>query len=237
MSHPERIVPDETESGIVALHLKRYEFARPHCVSKDVLDAGCGVGYGSAYLAEVARRVVGVDVSDAAIDYARERYASDNIEFLIGDLLELDLRARFDVICAFEVIEHLRDPEQFVAKARELLKDDGVLIASTPRTKGASARPDNPYHEREYTAPEFERLLRAEFPHVSVYGQRRVRTARHRALQRLDLLGLRRHVPLVRRASRLVTGTASMDDVSTSEIEISANALDDATELVAVCRQ
>jgi len=71
MTHPERIVPDETEPGIVALHLKRYEFARPFCVGKDVLDAGCGVGYGTAYLAETARRVVGVDVDADAIEYAR----------------------------------------------------------------------------------------------------------------------------------------------------------------------
>lgn len=237
MSHPERIVPDETESGIVALHLKRYEFARPHCVSKDVLDAGCGVGYGSAYLGEVARRVVGVDVSEAAVEYARDRYGSDNVEFVVGDLLELDLRSRFDVVCAFEVIEHLREPERFVAKARELLAEDGVLIASTPRAEVAAVRPENPHHEREYTAPEFERLLRTSFPHVSVYGQRRLRTTRHRALQRLDVLGLRKHVPLVRRAAKLVTGTSPMDAVSTSEIEISASALDDATELVAVCRQ
>ena len=75
MRSPERIVPDETEPGIVALHLKRYEFAQPYCAGREVLDAGCGVGYGTAFLAETARRVVGVDRSGDAIDYARTRYA------------------------------------------------------------------------------------------------------------------------------------------------------------------
>jgi 2-polyprenyl-3-methyl-5-hydroxy-6-metoxy-1,4-benzoquinol methylase len=236
VSHPERIVPDETEPGIVALHLKRYEFARQHCVGKHVLDAGCGVGYGSAYLGEVARHVIGMDASAAAIEYARERYAAENVVFLVGDVLDAEVSHPFDVVCAFEVIEHLRDAERFVAKTRRLVKDDGVFIASTPRAEVSSRRPENPFHEREFTAPEFERLLHTSFAHVSVYGQRRVRTTRHRALQRLDVLGLRRRVPFVRRASRLVTGTASMDAVSTAEIEISADGLDDATELVAVCR-
>ena len=39
MAYPERIVPDETGPGIVAIHLKRYEFARPLCAGRDVLDA------------------------------------------------------------------------------------------------------------------------------------------------------------------------------------------------------
>ena len=93
MSHPERIVPDETEPGIVALHLKRYEFARPHCVDKAVLDAGCGVGYGSAFLGETARSVVGVDVSSEAIDYARARYGAGNVEFAVDDLQSLERAA------------------------------------------------------------------------------------------------------------------------------------------------
>src|SRR5205814_7591503 len=85
MAYPERIVPDETGPGIVAIHLKRYEFARPLCTGRDVLDAACGVGYGSAYLAETARRVVGVDLNVDAVEYARDRYAAPNIEYRLGD--------------------------------------------------------------------------------------------------------------------------------------------------------
>jgi SAM-dependent methyltransferase len=236
VSHPERIVPDETEPGIVALHLKRYEFARPQCAGKDVLDAGCGVGYGSAYLAESARRVVGVDVNADAVAYAQLRYGRPNVDFVVGDLLALDHPdGEFDVVCAFEVIEHLRDPARFVAEARRVLTSDGTVFVSTPRAQSGDAAPENPYHEREFTAPELERLLRTAFDRVELYGQRRLQTARHRALQRLDVLGLRRRVPLVRRASRLVTGTAPMDAVSTDEVTISSEGIEQATELVAVC--
>ena len=119
MTYPERIVPDETEPGIVALHLKRYEFALPWCRDRDVLDAGCGVGYGSALLATAARRVVGVDRDEDAIRYARERYGAANVEFRVGDLLELDLPdGSFDTVCSFETIEPVRSAIAATAASR-----------------------------------------------------------------------------------------------------------------------
>ena len=230
-------MPDETEPGIVALHLKRYEFARPHCVGKDVLDAGCGVGYGSAFLGVTARTVLGVDVSREAIDYARARYGGENVEFAVDDLQALERTdGEFDVVVAFEVIEHLPHPERFVAQARRVVKSDGVLVVSTPRAEHGQGRPENPFHEREFSPGEFEHLLRGSFGRVDLYGQRRLQTSRHRALQRLDVLGLRRRLAFLRRASRVVTGTAPMDAVSSEGVEISQDGVDEATELIAVCR-
>jgi SAM-dependent methyltransferase len=236
VSHPERIVPDETEPGIVALHLKRYEFARPLCEGRDVLDAGCGVGYGSAFLAERARHVVGVDRDGEAIAYARERYAAPNVEFVVGDLLALPAEAAaFDVVCAFEVVEHLTEPDRFVAEARRALRADGLLVVSTPIAERAGEAPENPYHEHEFTPGELEQLLRGSFGSVQLYGQRRLQTSRHRALQRLDVLGLRKRLTFLRPLGRTVTGTPAMADVSSADVEIGRE-LGGATELVAVCR-
>lgn len=236
MSHPERIIPDETEPGIVALHMKRYEFARPLCARRDVLDAGCGVGYGTAYLAETARNVVGLDVSTEAIEYARRRYAADNVDFVVGDVLAIPYADdSFDVVCAFETVEHLSDPERFVAEARRVLKPSGVLVASTPQAALADEPPENPYHEREFTAADLERLLSAQFGSVELYGQRRLQTTRHRMVQRLDVLGLRKRLPFLRRVGRAVTGTPAMAELSAADVEIGSS-LEGATELVAVCR-
>ena len=234
MRSPERIVPDETEPGIVALHLKRYEFARPYCAGREVLDAGCGVGYGTAFLGEAARRAVGVDRSEEAIEYARGRYAGPNVEFEVGDLL--DLRApdgAFDVVCCFETIEHLSDQDAFVAEVRRVLRPGGEFVVSTPRAGTAG---ENPFHERELSPAEFERLLRDRFDSVELYGQRRLQTSRHRALQRADVLGLRKRLPFLRPLARRVLGTAPMANVRSDEIEIAPGRLDDATELIAVCR-
>jgi SAM-dependent methyltransferase len=236
VSQPERIVPDETEPGIVALHLKRYEFALDYCGAKEVLDAGCGVGYGSACLATVAKRVVGVDRSEEAIGYARRRYPRPNVEFAVGDLLALDAPAEaFDAVCAFETIEHLDDPRAFLAEAARVLRDDGVLLVSTPRAAETTTKPQNPHHTVEFARGDFERLLRGRFTEVELYGQRRLQTGRHRLLQRVDVLGLRRRLTFLRPASR-VLGTAPMAEVGSEGIEISRDGVDRADELVAVCR-
>ena len=237
MSHPERIVPDETEPGIVALHLKRYEFALAYCRGASVLDAGCGVGYGTAHLARVAERVVGVDVSDDAVSYAVAHYAGPNVEFLAADVLELPFADdSFGVVCSFEIVEHVSDAERFVAELARVLKPGGRLVLSTPRADDPTVRPDNPFHEREFDADELRALLSSSFSSVELFGQRRIETARHRTLRRLDVLGLRRRLPVVRRVSGTLTGTAAMADVALDGIAIERDATADATELVAVCR-
>src|SRR5207245_1239093 len=147
VSYPERIVPARTSPGILALHLKRYEFALGWCESADVLDAACGVGYGSAFLAEVARRVVGVDRSPEALAYARSEYARPNVEFVEGDLLTLPLPdGEFDVVCAFEAIEHVDDQRGFLREAARVLRAGGTMLVSTPRVERTEREPANPFH-------------------------------------------------------------------------------------------
>jgi SAM-dependent methyltransferase len=235
-THPERIVPDETEPGIVALHRKRYEFALPFCAGKDVLDLGCGVGYGTSLLGERAARAIGIDVDGDAIAYAVRRYAAPNVEFRRGDALALDLEdASVDVICSFETIEHVSDRDAYLREVRRVLRPGGAFLVSTPRAERTRLRPENPFHAVELAPADFEALLRRQFGEVELYGQRRLQTRRHRLLQRVDVLGLRKRLPFLRRASR-VLGTPPMAEVSSEDIVIERDALARATELVAVCR-
>jgi SAM-dependent methyltransferase len=234
---PERIVPDETEPGIVAIHLKRYEFARPFCVGKRVLDAACGVGYGTAYLAEHASEAIGLDRSEETIAYAQRRYARPNVNFEVGDVLELPhADASFDAVCSFETIEHLPDPARFVAEAARVLRADGVFVCSTPNADQTESEPENPFHEFDLSADDFDRLLRTEFAHVELYGQARLQTRRHRVVQRLDVLGLRRRVGLARALSRPLLGTPPMASLTGDDLVITRDSIDQARELVAVCR-
>ena len=236
MHSPERIVPDETEPGIVAIHLKRYEFARRFCAGREVLDAGCGVGYGTAHLAESARRVVGVDIDPETVAYARRRYGAPNVEFVEADVTALPFEnGAFDVVCCFEAIEHVAEPEALVAELRRVLRADGVCVVSTPRVEHTTTESDNPFHTVELAPDDLARILRAQFDDVELYGQRRLQTRRHRLLQRLDPLGLRGRLSVLRPASRLV-GTPPMAEVGLDGIEIAPRALDGASEVVAVCR-
>jgi SAM-dependent methyltransferase len=237
MSHPERIVPDEEEPGIVAAHVKRYDFAFEACRDKDVLDAGCGVGYGSALLGTAARRVLGVDASGDAIAYALRRYGGTRVGFARMDLAALDVPDRsFDVVCCFETLEHVEDPEQVLGELRRVLRPDGVLFVSTPRADRTTTSPDNPFHRVEFSRDDFEALLRRYFTDIALYGQRREQTARHHLAQRLDLLGLRRRLPVLRRLAGPLLGTPALERASTDDFVIGQDGLDRATEVVAVCR-
>ena len=236
MAHPERIVPDATPAAILALHLKRYDFVRAYCDGADVLDAGCGVGYGTAYLAEVAASVVGVDVSPEAIAYAARRYAGPRVSFRQMDVTALELTdASFDVVCSFETLEHARDAGAAVREAARVLRSYGVYVVSTPHVERTCASPANPFRATRYAPDDFAALLHGSFEQVEIFGQRRLETPRHRLLRRLDVLGLRRRSASLRRASA-VTETAPTTDVTPDGVVIERDALERASEVVAVCR-
>jgi SAM-dependent methyltransferase len=235
VGYPERIVPEETSAGIIALHVKRYAFALPWCEGREVLDVACGVGYGTAVLAAAAARVVGGDIDEAAIAYARERYGGSNVEFAVLDATALPFEnASFDAVCSFETIEHLHNPEALVDEASRVLRPTGTFLVSTPQAERTTHVPDNPYHCLEYAREDFERVLAAQFESVELYGERRPQTRLHRALQRLDVLGLRRRSALVRRAS-VLTGTPATQHLTLDDVVISREGVDDAPVLYAVC--
>jgi hypothetical protein len=117
-----------------------------------------------------------------------------------------------------------------------LLRADGVFVVSTPHAERTTTTPANPHHRIELSRRDFEGLLRTHFGSVQLYGQRRLRTTRHRALQRFDVLGLRRRLPFLRHAAPLV-GTRALVDATLDDFEISADSFAEATVLVAVCRR
>jgi SAM-dependent methyltransferase len=161
----------------LAEHLVRYQRAAEVVQNKRVLDIGCGVGYGSHHMAEAgAAEVLGLDRSQEAVAYAKREFIHPCLDFTATELdqLELGLR-RFDVITAFEIIEHLPSPESLPAKAASLLEPQGVFFVSTPnsllRPKNPDGTPRNPFHTREFTAQEFQDILEAHFSEVSILGQ------------------------------------------------------------------
>lgn len=162
--------------GQVAIeHFHRYCVARDICVGKDVLDVASGEGYGAALLANVARRVVGVEVDIASVVHASSQYFAANLEFIAGDAQALPLPdAAFDVVVSFETIEHLRNQRAFLGEVRRVLRRDGVFLISVPDRDVYSApgQPVNRFHVRELSCPEFDELLKAFFAHHCILKQR-----------------------------------------------------------------
>src|SRR5260370_13256284 len=74
-SRGERVNPDFPDANFQN-HFKVYRFLPQYAVEKDVIDIGCGTGYGTAHLAKVARSIVGIDISESPLPWARNRYPS-----------------------------------------------------------------------------------------------------------------------------------------------------------------
>ncbi|MBI2819054.1 MAG: methyltransferase domain-containing protein [Acidobacteria bacterium] len=167
----ERVIPGEVDADLFNEHWTRYLFARGYVSGKKILDVACGSGYGSALLGETAARVVGADISRDAVEYARSHYASPNTQFIQADCLSLPFpSANFDLVIAFEIIEHIGDATGFLNELRRVLAPDGILLISTPnRLYYTEDRGEvNPFHEREFSYPEFSEMLRGVFPHCSI---------------------------------------------------------------------
>ena len=123
-----------------AQHLCAYVLAARQLLGKPaagvrVLDAGCGRGYGAAFLSDYGiASVTGVDLLLDQAAEAQRRFGRPGVAFLGGDLLQLGLRSgSFDVACSFQVIEHIPVDRQ-VAYLREIarvLRPEGVFVVST----------------------------------------------------------------------------------------------------------
>jgi SAM-dependent methyltransferase len=173
----ERVVPGLVDADLLNEHSARYQFAARFAAGARVLDAGCGSGYGSAELARAAAHVTGIDFSTDAIDFASANFSAANLSFQIGNCTALP-SGPFDLIVAFEVIEHLAEWRKFLQEARRAIAPGGRFIVSTPNklyyaeSRGESGT--NPFHVHEFEYAEFAAELAEFFPHVQMYLQNHV---------------------------------------------------------------
>jgi SAM-dependent methyltransferase len=103
-------------------------------VSSDslVLELGCGTGRVSIPLADTARTVTAVDLSDTMLDRARKKDHQKKVSFVRGDICSIKFQERFDLIIApfrvFQALEHPAQVSGLMGVIREHLKKDGVAF-------------------------------------------------------------------------------------------------------------
>lgn len=135
-------------------HLARYALASDFLKPNDcVLDAACGLGYGSAILAasNKALSITGLDISEYAIHYASLNFAAvdPRLTFCLQDVTDLSRFAdsSYDFVASFETIEHLTDSRPFLAEISRVLKPGGRFIGSVPNMWCDETGNDpSPYH-------------------------------------------------------------------------------------------
>jgi SAM-dependent methyltransferase len=120
--------------------------------------------------------VLGLDLSEAAVAHARERYGDlANLRFEIADVTALNLApASVDLVVSFETLEHVEAQDAMLAGFARALSDDGLLLVSSPdkRTYSDLSGYRNEFHVRELYREEFEALIGRHFPAYRLYGQK-----------------------------------------------------------------
>lgn len=102
-----------------------------------LLEVGCAYG---VFLEQASHRfetATGIDISDDAVAHARSR----GLDARQGDLVAADWRdERFDVVCAWDTVEHLGRPDRYVRAAADLMTGGGLLALTTGDIGSLNAR-------------------------------------------------------------------------------------------------
>ena len=162
----ERTLPGIAEENYwFRRHEAAYLALLPFVHGADVVDAGCGEGYGAAILRRAARHVVGFDYEAPVAAHVAARYPM--VSAVRGDLQRMPFAdGRLEVVANLQVVEHLHDQPMFVAECARVLRPAGTLLISTPNRLTFSPGRDtplNPFHTRELSAAELVELLAPHF--------------------------------------------------------------------------
>jgi 2-polyprenyl-3-methyl-5-hydroxy-6-metoxy-1,4-benzoquinol methylase len=101
-----------------------------------VLDVGCSVGGFVRAAGELGYEAEGIDVSSSSVAVGQ----GSGLKIRAGDFLRASFPEKYDVITLWATLEHLPEPNRYVARARELLRPGGVLLASVPNCSGITQR-------------------------------------------------------------------------------------------------
>lgn len=104
-----------------------------------IIDIGCGEGHFLNLAKREGFEVIGIDFNLKAIEVAKEKFGIEKVyPFTLEEFIENFPYERFDVVCAFQLIEHLEDPIDFVFKLKKILNNGGFFIFSLPSDKRIS---------------------------------------------------------------------------------------------------
>lgn len=179
-----------------------------------LLDLGCGTGWTSEFFARVGYTVVGVDISQKAIDTARKHYKNlPNVTFELADFDGLDFSDGFDAAVFIDSLQHTDAVKVTLQAAFKALKSGGMLVACEPG-KGHSKHPNSIEATQKYGVTE-----RDMSPHIMGNALRQagftsIKSYAHPSLmhwvlykKRTGLIGIIRSMAFIRGLSALLLAT------------------------------
>ncbi len=164
------------KDGAFYAQLAVYTFAAELCQGANVIDVGCGDGYGAHYLiSNGASSVRGIDTDPQAVSFSQHTYNADRLAFDHHDAERLDSypTESADVILAINVLEYIFDLDAFLDGTCHVLKPDGTLIVSVlPATDDSSGQSNSGGTVTSaWSAQEWHGKLSSQFANVQCYTQ------------------------------------------------------------------
>lgn len=102
-----------------------------------VLDLGCGKGKFANLISQIPETFVfGVDIDDRSIRIAKQECKTSNCHYMLGNVEDMGIKSKFDIIVCTDVIEHLYHPDQFVHGMCQLLENQGIILLGVPNGYG-----------------------------------------------------------------------------------------------------
>jgi len=140
-----------------------------------VLDLACGLGTGSWVLAQHCGHIVGLDISEYAIHFARQTYQRDSLSFVLADIFTWETDQLFDIIFCLDILEHVDSTQShaLLSRTAQLLAPDGRVYLRVPITNtllgyylklrhgkpGAIDHTGDPTHRVRFSLASLKRLL------------------------------------------------------------------------------
>ena len=152
-------------------HWQVDEHGRRPLEGKSALDVGCGAGLLAEPIARLGATVTAIDAAPELIEVARDHARAQGLEIDYRAAAVEEIEGTFDLVTSLEVIEHVADPQAFVAALAGRLAPGGLLILSTPNqtawsklltitlAEGLGQIPKGTHYYGKFIAPDRVKLL------------------------------------------------------------------------------
>jgi len=143
----------------------RYEFCCKYIVNKIVCDIPCGSGWGTSLLNGYTR-LIGIDIDENAINYAKIKYENKRMKFLVGNMMAIPLADNsIDVLLCLEGFEHVAPDVGliFIDESKRVIKKNGLIIMTCPVLNDKGEHTANPYHLSEYNEENLISLINTNY--------------------------------------------------------------------------